>query len=105
MLTRETVTVIFKPHTYSRTQSLWDELKTALSLADNLILTPIYPAREEAIAGVSSERLAYEIGSRAKFLEDDDILRHLDLNTHGAIVIMGAGDMDKIKKDVLSKYV
>ena len=104
-LTRDALTVIFKPHTYSRTQSFWEELKSALSLADHVILTSIYPAREEAVAGVSSELLAYEIGARAKFLEDDDILRHLDLNTHGTIVIMGAGDMEKIKKDVLNKYV
>ncbi len=105
MQTRDLVTVIFKPHTYSRTSSLWEEMKSALSLADHLILTPIYPAREEKIEGVSSERLAYEIGSRAKFSEDDDLLRYLDLHTHGTIVIMGAGDMEKIKKDVLNKFI
>lgn len=105
MHTRDLVTVIFKPHTYSRTRSLWEEMKTALSLADHLILTPIYPAREEAIEGITSERLAYEIGSRAKFSEDDDILRYLDLYTHGTIVVMGAGDMEKIKKDVLNKFI
>lgn len=105
MLTHDFVTVIFKPHTYSRTASLWDDMKEALSLADHLILTPIYPAREEAIEGVSSERLAYEIGARAKFSEDGDILKYLDLHTHGTIVVMGAGDMEKIKKDVLYKYI
>lgn len=105
MLTRDYLTVIFKPHTYSRTRSLWEELKTALSLADNVILTPIYPAREEQIEGITSQRLAYEIGSRAKFCEDDEILRHLDRHTDGTIVIMGAGDMEKIKKDVLNKFI
>lgn len=105
MHTRDLVTVIFKPHTYSRTRSLWEEMKTALSLADHLILTPIYPAREKKIEGITSERLAYEIGSRAKFSEDDDILRYLDLYTHGTIVVMGAGDMEKIKKDVLNKFI
>ncbi len=105
MLTHDLVTVIFKPHTYSRTAALWEEMKTALSLADHVILTPIYPAREEAIEGIRSERLAYEIGSRARFCEDDEILRYLDLYTHGTIIVMGAGDMENIKKDVLNKYI
>ena len=105
MLTHDLVTVIFKPHTYSRTASLWEDMKAALSLADHLILTPIYPAREEAIEGISSERLAYEIGSRVKFSEDDEILKYLDRYTDGTIVVMGAGDMEKIKKDVLYKYI
>ncbi len=105
MLTHDLVTVIFKPHTYSRTASLWEDLKTALSLADHVILTPIYPAREEAIEGITSAGLAREIGARAKFSEDDEILRYLDLYTHGTIVVMGAGDMEKIKKDVLNKFI
>lgn len=105
MLTHEPLTVIFKPHTYSRTASLWAELKSALSLADHVILTPIYPAREKAIDGISSHRLAHEIGLRAKFCEDDDLLRYLDLHTHGTVVVMGAGDMENIKKDVLNRYI
>ncbi|MBP3401694.1 MAG: UDP-N-acetylmuramate--L-alanine ligase [Clostridia bacterium] len=105
MLTHDLVTVIFKPHTYSRTATLWDDMKASLSLADHVILMPIYPAREEKIEGITSERLAYEIGSRAKFSDDDDFLRHLDLHTHGTIIVMGAGDMENIKKDVLNKYI
>ena len=67
-------------------------------------MTDIYPAREEAIDGVSSLRLASCIGPQAVFRYDDDTLAHLDLNTHGVIVIMGAGDMDVIKDDVLNHY-
>lgn len=105
MLTHDFVTVIFKPHTYSRTASLWDDMKTALSLAEHVILTPIYPAREKEIEGISSKRLAREIGSRAHFCEDDEVLRYLDLYTHGTVIVMGAGNMENIKKDVLNKYI
>lgn len=101
MLTHQPLTVIFKPHTYSRTQSLWQEFCTSLKNADYLILTDIYPAREPPIEGITSERMAHEIGKKAKYCRDEDVLNVLDFNTRGAIVIMGAGDMEFIKKEVL----
>ena len=103
LLTHLPLTVIFKPHTYSRTRSLWNELCSALSEADNLLLTDIYPAREEAIEGVNSERLAEAIGSRAKYCPEDEILDRLDLYTDGAIVLMGAGDVEEIKRNLLKQ--
>ena len=60
---RRTV-VLFQPHRYSRTQQLWDEFTRAFHQADLLLLTDIYPAGEEPIAGVSAEELTRAIGSR-----------------------------------------
>ena len=48
-------TVIFQPHLYSRTKDLADEFATSLDLADEVILLPIYPARELPVEGVTSE--------------------------------------------------
>ena len=48
------LTVVFQPHRYSRTQDLFDDFVTAFDGADRLILTDIYAAGEDAIAGVSS---------------------------------------------------
>jgi len=53
--------VAFQPHRYSRTQALFDEFTTAFHRADALILTDIYPASEQPIEGVTSERLAKAI--------------------------------------------
>ena len=100
MLTKGPVTVVFKPHTFSRTASLWDDFCSALSLADRVILTDIYPARESPIDGITSERLAEQIGDKAIYSPDEDILTSLDLYTSGVIVLMGAGDFEKIKKMV-----
>jgi UDP-N-acetylmuramate--alanine ligase len=50
--------VAFQPHRYTRTRALFDEFTTAFHRADVLVLTDIYPASEEPIEGVSSERLA-----------------------------------------------
>src|SRR5215210_7948610 len=47
------VTVVFQPHLFSRTRDLADGFADALSLADNVLLLPIYPAREEPLAGVT----------------------------------------------------
>lgn len=103
MHTGDTLTVIFKPHTYSRTKALWSDFCAALSLADSVILTDVYPAREEAIEGVSSERLARDVGARAIYVPDSEVVSTLDKSTHGTIVIMGAGNLESVKADILSK--
>ena len=102
MLTHEPVTVVFCPHTYSRTKSLWQELRRALTLADNVVLTAIYPAREQPIEDVTSERLARDIGHTAVFLPDGDIVDYVDRSTYGTIVLMGAGDLENIRKEILN---
>ena len=87
------VTIVFKPHTFTRTRDLWDDFKRSLSLADHIILTDIYPAREEPINGVTSKRLAEEIGTKAVYANDSDIVDIIDYKTCGNIVLMGAGDL------------
>ena len=99
---RSPITVIFKPHTYSRTAALWQDFCASLSLADHLILTDIYPAREDAIFGISSERLARDIKG-AKYLPDGEVVSFVDNYTRGAILLMGAGNMDSIKKEIIKQ--
>ncbi len=99
-LTGTQITVIFKPHTYSRTKSLWREFASSLSLADHIILSDIFPARESEIPGVSSAKLAEFIGTKAKYLPDSKIIEYIDLCTKGTVVLMGAGDLENIKKDI-----
>ena len=50
--------VVFEPHTYSRTQYLWKEFCACFNGVDKVIFTPIYPARERSIFGITSENLA-----------------------------------------------
>lgn len=101
MYTHDLVTVVFKPHTYTRTKRLWEDFRMALSLADHVILTDIYPAREEPIEGITSERMAIEVGERATYCTDDSVVATLDLKTHGVIIVMGAGDLENIKNEIL----
>lgn len=101
---KEPLTVVFKPHTFSRTVSLWDDFCEALSLADKVIVTDIYPAREVPIEGVNARRLAEAIGSGAEYSPDSEVCYKLDEQPHrSAVVLMGAGNMDDIKYEVLNK--
>ena len=96
------ITLVFKPHTYSRTLALWDDFCDSLSLADYTVITDIFPAREQAIEGVSSESLAASI-SGAIYSPDSLVPHVVDSLGYGTIILMGAGNFDKIKKDVLTK--
>lgn len=98
------ITLVFKPHTYSRTLALWDDFCGALSLADNTVITDIFPARETAIEGVSSQALARAIDG-AIYSPDQLVSETVDYLGDGAIILMGAGNFDKIKKDVLTKEI
>lgn len=97
------VAVIFKPHTYSRTAGLMNEFVKALSLADRVFLTEISAIREAAIEGVSSEVLARLIGDKAQFVKDCDILKALEGIKNSAIIIMGAANLDEVKKRIIGK--
>ena len=77
----------------------------ALSLADHVILTDIYPAREEPIEGITSEKMALEVGDRATYCKDGDVVHTVDLRTHGVIIVMGAGDLEAVKDDLIRGFI
>ena len=104
MLTGKPVTVVFKPHTFSRTEALWSEFIRALSLADYSVITDIFPAREQPIEGICSERLAREIGGNARYCSDDEVINTIDHYTDGVIALVGAGDFTKIKREIIKIY-
>jgi UDP-N-acetylmuramate--alanine ligase len=68
-------TIVFQPHLYSRTRDLANEFASALSLADEIILLPIYPARELPIEGVSSKMILDRIQNENKILLNKEELR------------------------------
>ncbi len=92
------ITVVFKPHTYSRTAHLFSDFARSLSLADYCVVGDIYAAREENVFGVTPEALAREIGESAFYSPDEYVTKTLDNLTRGAIIIMGAADMTEILK-------
>jgi len=91
------ITLIFQPHLYTRTRDFAEAFGESLSLPDELILLPIYPAREEPIEGVSSEVLLQRVTLKQKYLiPKEDTIDFLRTRSIDLLVTMGAGDIDRL---------
>jgi len=89
---------IFQPHLYSRTRDFADEFALSLDLLDEIILLPIYPARELPIEGIDSEMLLRKIKNPNKtLLSKDQLVDELIKNTKLEVLLtLGAGDIDRL---------
>ena len=93
------ITIVFQSHTYSRTHELFDDFVTALSVADRVIVLPIYAAREENTFGVTHTKLAEAIREKNKNVlaldSFEEVVTELKNSTSSkdVIITMGAGDM------------
>jgi UDP-N-acetylmuramate--alanine ligase len=103
------VTVIFQPHLYTRTRDLAEGFAEALDLADEVVLLPVYPARELPLEGVDSEMILEKIKRDQKWvMNKGDLLEwihgHYMKNVNrefGSILVMaGAGDIDMLVEPV-----
>ena len=97
---------IFQPHLFSRTRDFAMEFAAELSKLDELILLPIYPAREEPIYGISSAWLYSKVElSKKHLLTPSEALQHFNQFNKGIVLTIGAGDIDKMVsplKEILS---
>jgi UDP-N-acetylmuramate--alanine ligase len=97
------VTGIFQPHLYSRTRDFASEFAASLDLLDEAVLVPLYPAREEPIAGVSSEIIFSKMKLENKHLvEKEDVTELLRTRETEVVLTMGAGNIDGIGDDIVS---
>jgi UDP-N-acetylmuramate--alanine ligase len=102
MFPNRKITGIFQPHLYSRTNDFATEFAHSLSKLDELILLDIYPAREEPIAGVTSELILNKVTCAKKSLCSlENILDYLKSINIDVLLTMGAGNIDKIVGDTV----
>lgn len=95
------ITCIFQPHLFSRTRDFADGFGESLSLADEVILLPVYPAREKPIQGVNAEMLLAKIKAAEKCLvEKENLLHHLTNCNIEVLVTVGAGDIDQFVEPI-----
>jgi UDP-N-acetylmuramate--alanine ligase len=108
------ITVIFQPHLYTRTRDLADDFAKSLSLADRVVLLPIYPARELPIEGVNSKMILDKVDTKAKeIVEKNELVdwmsgyaKKIDKEFGEVIITAGAGDIDTLLqplKEVIEK--
>jgi UDP-N-acetylmuramate--alanine ligase len=91
----EKMVLVFQPHLYSRTQDQCDGFVATLDQADEVILLPIYPARELPIPGVTSDMLLDKMKLQHKRLMSKEELMNWAANTQDKLIVMaGAGDID-----------
>lgn len=110
-------TVIFQPHLFSRTKDLAEDFAKSLDLADEVLLLPVYPAREQPIEGVASDLILKKMenlpagrhGENASVVSKEGLLEYLkgtylqtvDNSSFGQVLITaGAGDIDQLIQPV-----
>lgn len=91
------LTVVFQPHLYSRTKDFYREFAGALSLADEVVLLDIYPARELPLPGVSSQLILDEIqGVEKQICTKEGLLDKVRNSDLDVVLMAGAGDIDRL---------
>ncbi len=99
------VLVLFQPHLYSRTARFAREFAEALALADEVVVTDVYAAREDPVTGVSGALITDLMGDVGRFVAD----RHEAARAVGVaarpgdlVLTVGAGDVTELAPEVLA---
>ncbi|MBM6992528.1 MAG: UDP-N-acetylmuramate--L-alanine ligase [Prevotella sp.] len=90
------ITVIFQPHLYTRTRDFYKEFADALSHFDEVVLTEIYPAREQPIPGITSQIIYDNLQPDVEkdIIRKDDVLNYVKSRDFDVLIVLGAGDLD-----------
>ena len=88
------ITALFQPHLYTRTRDLYEEFAESLSHADEVVLLPIYPAREEPIEGVTSEIIAERVTVPCRIVPREALADTVAAMPTDVVVSFGAGNID-----------
>lgn len=99
------LTVIFQPHLFTRTRDFAKGFSEALSLADEVILLPIYPARELPIPGVTSEMILENITSAKKIIySKENLIKSIHLSNFDVLLTAGAGDIANLLPQICNEF-
>lgn len=93
--------VAFQPHLFTRTRDFADGFAHSLDMADEILLLDIYPAREEAIEGVTSVMIKERMGNpNVHILSKEGLLQYVQAAPLELFITAGAGDIDKLVKPI-----
>lgn len=100
---KDNVVAVFQPHRYTRLQSLWNEFKGAFSNAGRVIVTDVYAASEDPIAGISGENFAKDLTESEYFSGDmKSVAKELlpTLKKGDVVIGLGAGTITNLGKEL-----
>ncbi len=110
LYSNDIVLAVFQPHLYSRTRDFETEFSKALAQFDNLLLLPIYPAREKPIRGVTSQHLLEKIraikpknSGNFKLVKECELTDEILASKSKVIVFIGAGDIGLMVDEVVKE--
>ncbi|MGN0187784.1 MAG: UDP-N-acetylmuramate--L-alanine ligase [Paludibacteraceae bacterium] len=92
---------VFQPHLYTRTRDFYQEFAAALSHLDEAMLVELYPAREEPIAGISSQTIYDEITCPKTLTTKAELIRVLQTKQFDVLLTLGAGDLDTMLPQIV----
>ncbi|MBR0165354.1 MAG: UDP-N-acetylmuramate--L-alanine ligase [Prevotella sp.] len=92
------ITAIFQPHLYTRTRDFYKDFAEALSQLDEVVLTEIYPAREQPIEGVTSQLIYDNLkpGVKKELIRKDEVIDFIKSRQFEVLIALGAGDLDNL---------
>ncbi len=100
------LTVVFQPHLYTRTRDFYPGFAKSLSLADEVILLDIYPARELPLPGIDSELIRERLTVSGRILSKEALMEYISCDfRQGILVTMGAGDIDRLVHSIKTQLL
>ena len=104
------IVAVFQPHLFSRTQDFAKEFGVALANADAVVVTDVFPAREDPIPGVTGELITNSVAAHGRNVETTYIPDLDDVSSHVAahvakgdlVLVMGAGSIDCVGSRLLA---
>ena len=106
MFTANEIIVAFQPHLFSRTRDFVDGFAESLSLANEVFLLDIYPARELPIEGITSKIIFDKMTCKKHLVSRNELLEAVKTNQPKVFLTLGAGDIDLLInpiKEILEK--
>ena len=103
------IVAVFQPHLFTRTRDFSDEFGRALSAADSIWVTDVFPAREDPIEGVTGEMVAQaakRAGGHVRYQADVDTMADAvmeELTSGDLLLTMGAGSIDRVAHEVAAR--
>lgn len=106
LFAQQKLILVFQPHLFTRTRDLADGFASSLDMADEVLLLPIYPARELPIEGVSSELILDKMKLKKKrIVSKEELLNEIQqmVGEDSIFITAGAGDIDALLPELKKK--